>query len=43
MKITYRSILLSVFLLLTPLLGWGQDRIDEVSDGERFLQKGDSL
>ena len=42
-KITYRSILLSVFLLLIPLLGRGQERIDDVSDGERYFQKGDSL
>jgi len=40
---TYRGILLSTLLLLTPLVGWGQERVNDVSPGEQLMQKADSL
>ncbi|MDZ7659079.1 CHAT domain-containing protein [Fodinibius sp.] len=39
----YRGIFLSLILLLTPLLGWGQERMKHSPAGEPLLQKGDSL
>ncbi|WP_445664001.1 CHAT domain-containing protein [Fodinibius sp. AD559] len=42
-KTASRGIFLSVVLLLIPLLGWGQERVDDVHSGEQLMQKADSL
>lgn len=42
-KITYRGILLSALLLLIPLLGWGQERVEGIPSGKQLMQKADSL